>query len=519
MFLFNFDLRIDSYTENMLKKIWRLFLGLVVCMGSACVTPTHASSAVISGVILTHIQAGITGDPTNEMVAFYNNTNEAVDITSWCLKDEDDKAIVCFEPPATLRYMLPAFSSAIVATESFLLFHEMTAEQVTSVFLAKSTQSGSLVGSGDTVRLVNAQGDVQDEYRWEKAAPSGKIAKRNKSESNEQAYDILGVDAGWKNNPLLEIPSNQVIIIEADMPDDDIPSGPVGDDGENQNPNPGAEATHPLISEVLPNPEGADTGREFIELYNPTDTPIALSSYQIRIGKNLEKSYSFPENTVIEPYSYVAFTNAEIKFSLLNTINKVQLAQGEELVGELVAYENPPDGASWARFENEWRYSAKPTPGTENIDSGNAGVAVTDATLAVSSPKPCASNQYRNPETNRCRLITAASSGPQPCKLGQERNPETNRCRSITNAAKVPAPCKEGQERNPETNRCRNIVKMTNAEYGVKGVATKQAPVAWYAWLGITGVVVGVGAYGVWEWRVELQTIWRRLRQKLRRGS
>ena len=67
----------------MLKKIWRLFLGLVVCIGSACVTPTHASSA--ESVVLTHIQAAGTAGAKDEFIALHNNSAVEVEVTNWCV--------------------------------------------------------------------------------------------------------------------------------------------------------------------------------------------------------------------------------------------------------------------------------------------------------------------------------------------------------------------------------------------------------------------------------------------------
>lgn len=78
--------------------------------------------------------------------------------------------------------------------------------------------------------------------------------------------------------------------------------------------------------------------------------------------------------------------------------------------------------------------------------------------------KPCKSNQYRNPETGRCKK----KESRKPCKEGEYRHPETGRCRKIRRPTssrppreKSPRtglkPCKEGYARNMETRRCRKI--------------------------------------------------------------
>lgn len=62
---------------------------------------------------------------------------------------------------------------------------------------------------------------------------------------------------------------------------------------------------------------------------------------------------------------------------------------------------------------------------------------------------PCRDDQYRNPDTKRCKL-----KSKKPCKKpGQRRNPLTNRCKQ---KPKKLIPCKPHQFRNPLTNRCKN---------------------------------------------------------------
>lgn len=488
----------------MLKKIWRLFLGLVVCMGSACVTPTHASSAN-SGIILTHVQAGVTGDPTNEMVAIYNNSDTEINITGWCIVNENDVALICFtdeQPAMKSIYILPPYASAVVATQSFIDTHELDSEQLSLVYVPANTRSGSLTGSGDVVGLFDVRGELQDVYTWDKSATLGKIAQRQKSETNGLIYETAGENAGWFMRELLEIPTNQLEVYQEENPEG-IPGG-------DQPP----LLVHPIITELLPDPNGADTGQEFIELYNPSDTQISLDDYVLRMGRSLEKSHRFPKGAVIEPGSYAVYTNNEVKYSLLNSASNVQLEYKGQPVGDVVMYETPPTGQSWAYINDTWQYTTLPTPGQENA-IGPPAADGTENMVTGNMLKPCAPNQYRNPTTNRCRLINTSSSKLQPCKPGQVRNPDTNRCRSVSSATKTPAPCKEGQERNPETNRCRMVVKMTAADHAVKGVTTQQSPTHWYVWLGIVGVVGCIVAYAAWEWRVELKTAFQWLRRKL----
>jgi hypothetical protein len=495
----------------MLKKISKLFLGLVVCAGSAYVTPTYASSA--TSVVLVHIQAAGPSNAKDEMISIFNNTSDAVDITDWCLGNKSNVKFACFATgDPGLAYSLPPHSFAVAASESFVTAHAVLPETITHIFTVTNQSSGSIVNSSDTISLFDKAGAVIDKFQWNTAIPSGKIAMRNTSGATPTTYDTLDPLLSWTYGSLADMPSSQVEVVELEneLPTEN-PEIP-----EPETPVIVVPSVHPIITEVLPNPQGADAGNEFIELYNPlSDAAIALSSYVLRVGKELEKSYTFPATAVLQPGQYVAFYNSEIGFTLLNSTSRLQLAYDDTPVGEVIVYDTPKDDHAWAFVGETWLYTNRPTPNNANVASF---IELDDEQISTSL-KPCAANQYRSTETNRCRLITTATSSPQPCTAGQYRSPDTNRCRNLAAASSSLSPCKEGQERNAETNRCRNSVKMTNADYAVEGVTTSNQGISWYWWLGIGGIVASVVAYAVWEWRVELRQVLRKLQAKFARNK
>lgn len=558
----------------MLKKKSILFLGLVVLAGSACVTPTHASSAL--GPVLVYIQAAGDLGVADEMVAIYNNSPSWFDITDWCLVNKSNVAFSCFnigdsdpnsgetlevtdpnyaggtgdesgsgdasESGYEPRYYLPAYSYALSATGTFVASRGLAPEIAGNFELFDPTddRSGSIVNSGDTILLEDSSGEIVDSYSWSTAIPSGKVATRHKSLSNPMLYEISDLTINWSNEKLTILPmSGLELLFALPSPTDDGDGDGYGDEsgdesgdgGEDEGESEGgateAQVLHPQITELLPDPNGSDVGNEFIELYNPSLNAVNLDNYTLKIGPNLEKTFHFPDSSTIEPLSYKAFDNSQIKFTLVNSTSSVQLYfQGQQAsaqpVSDIVTYSKPPSGQSWALVGDVWQYSNTPTPNSANAVSavqgdGDVGESASNKTNS-NTLKPCAANQFRNPETNRCKLISSTTDGSlKPCAENQERNPETNRCRKIASATSTPAPCKEGQERNPETNRCRNIVKMTKADYEVQGASTENTPTNWYMWLGILGVVALILAYGVWEWREELRRFASSLRKKFAR--
>lgn len=283
------------------------------------------------------------------------------------------------------------------------------------------------------------------------------------------------------------------------------------------------------ITELLPNASGGDGGREFIELYNPGNRVADLAHYKLQVGGSNVKLYDFPTGATIAPGQYKAFYNSEIPFTLVNTTGQVVLMDNSEAeVSRTMPYETPKDDQAWALIDHTWQYTNQPTSG-----ESNKVMVAREATKAKQSSqvKPCAANQYRHPETNRCRLLVTATSRLQPCAATQYRSPETNRCRNITIASSKLTPCKANQYRHSETNRCRNIVvasstlkpcdegqyrsEETNrcrkiatpavlgsSTFAVEPIAdTRTAFVGWWALGGVAALALG---YGVWEWRREL---------------
>lgn len=514
----------------MLKKTWILFLGLVVCIGSACVTPTHASSALHGSVVLAHIQAASTASPKAEMVVVYNNTATAVNVSNWCVKNKSNVEFVCFTPySTTVDYYLAPYSYAVAATESFFESSPVYPEDVSFIYPVTNQSSGSIVNSNDAISLIDSTKQVVDAYSWTSPIPASKILSRYKSLGIDYLYETSPLLTNWFYESLPTIPISTIDVV--DIPEPTNPTIPPESEVPIDPPSaPPIQSEHQLrIVEFLSNPVGTDTGgNEFIEIYNPNNTVISLSNYRLRVGLNLEKLHSFPTDATIAPYEYKAFTNQDIKFTLVNTSSVLQLERVGQLVDDSISYTSPPEGFAYAEYGGSWYYTATPTPGSANIITINIpgeddeSLNPEDLPSTVSTLKSCAANQYRHPETNRCRNnVSAAASSLTPCASTQYRSPETNRCRNISTSSVTPTACKVGQERNPETNRCRNVVAMSTADHGIKGVSTENSHTGaqWYWWLGVGGVVALVLGYAVWEWREELRKWVRFVRSKFARKA
>jgi phosphatidylserine/phosphatidylglycerophosphate/cardiolipin synthase-like enzyme len=102
--------------------------------------------------------------------------------------------------------------------------------------------------------------------------------------------------------------------------------------------------THPLISEVMINPSGAnEEGREWIEIYNPTPLPINLAGYKIGDavvrGSAGEGMFAFPANAVLQPNDAIVIAqNSAAYFADWGLKPDYEIANYDASVPDLIPY-------------------------------------------------------------------------------------------------------------------------------------------------------------------------------------
>lgn len=68
-----------------------------------------------------------------------------------------------------------------------------------------------------------------------------------------------------------------------------------------------------LINEILPNPIGSDKGKEWIELYNPSNKLVDISNWEIQVaGTHFSTLFKLPQDTIILPYSFYCICGSQI---------------------------------------------------------------------------------------------------------------------------------------------------------------------------------------------------------------
>lgn len=216
-----------------------------------------------------------------------------------------------------------------------------------------------------------------------------------------------------------------------------------------------------LITEILPNPNGADKGQEYIEIFNPTLNDVFLEDCILKTSAS-SKQYVFTVDSIIQPGEYKALYDSITGLTLANAAGGNVMLIG---TNDDYTVDYPPNlksNEAWAIIDGIWQATLTPTPGAQN--SKPSVLSDVDVVQEDEELVACPAGKYRNPETNRCRNIQAVVSTLIPCKVGQIRSPETNRCRNVSSVVSGLVPCRPGQERNPDTNRCRNIEKTTSTQ-------------------------------------------------------
>lgn len=308
-------------------------------------------------------------------------------------------------------------------------------------------------------------------------------------------------------------------------------------------------------TEILANPKACSpletdlSCKEYVEFFNPTASPISFEGTRLRIGYQGQGGTTVQLSGMVDPGGYVVF-NAREDGSALSITNSGGYVWLQDRYGvktydnSVTPYANASGashkGESWSLVDGSWQWSVT-TPGSQNRA---LPIKETKASQTVSSLRPCAANQYRNPATNRCKLISSQTSSLTPCAATQYRNPETNRCRSLSSSSTSLQPCAANQFRNPETNRCKSLVStassrlkpctanqernpdtnrcrnktsaIPDAAFAVKSV--KEGGKAFAGWWALGGVGVLAVGYGAWEWRREVVGLFRKTATFFRSG-
>jgi len=480
--------------------------------------------AETSPILITEVQVGFVDSAgvdwtKQEFIEVTNTSSSAIDLTGWRMEYLSSANNGSGAPTAvidTMKGVLNANSSALWVHDGYVL---PNADMIFGV--GDTSGTGLLAKTAGHVRIMNGTSMV-DCVAWGSAvaitgcdkiaalaSPGYTLQRRatngiyNKSDGVVNATPATPVGGGlYRQEATIELPTNPV--------------------------------THPTcdnvqLSEILANPAGDDALGEFIELYNPNDTPQSLYGCSLKISGG--KEYVFTDTEVLQAHAYKTFPYSLTKLQLGNSGGSVTLSSQTTIT--TTTYPAVGDDESWAFDGSNWSIAKPPTPNTNNLFLQATVEPADPPPLATVEPESCPEGKYRNPATGRCKNIPVAAvasvclpdqernpttgrcrkiviaKAATVCPPGQEKNPTTNRCRKIT-AASTAKDCPKGQERNKDTNRCRKVVAGTNN----KSFNTKP-PQKIYNYLIVGAILLAVAGYGIYEYRHDLANLWQRRRKGL----
>jgi hypothetical protein len=524
-----------------MKRVWIFILALCLVITKA----TPAAAQIGSGVLITEVMTASTSSASSEFVEIYNQSDAAVDVTGWKIQYSSATGST-ITTKSTLSGAISSHGFVLVGSAVFQSEQNVTADFDLSSGLSGTAGRIRIVDSSEAIIDSLSYGDsaLESEGTPASSPQASQSLKRTIDQdarfidNNENSTDFVISDEPYAQGGGVEELAPTPVDVCPNINDNqqslpvDYEFDPEGNCVPKQVVTPSDKTL--TITELLPNAVGSDTGAEYIEIYNPNSESIGLDGYELYIGPNYEKQYSFPDNLEIEPNQYLSFYNSDINFTLVNTNSRAELvAPAGNVVSKTESYDSPKEGMSWSLFEGGWKFSQKTTPDAPNeyvmIEPDDDAVSESTQpscrpdqfrnpatnrckkiSSSTSSLQACAADQVRNPLTNRCRKLSSTTSVLTACKLGQERNPETNRCRKISSGTKKLTPCQPGYERNQDTNRCK---KATNKTSGTLTDAAAINPINLNSRI-IALLLFMATAYGVYEYRTDIGNFINRLRNK-----
>lgn len=227
----------------------------------------------------------------------------------------------------------------------------------------------------------------------------------------------------------------------------------------------------PVMTELLPNPAAplTDGNDEFIELYNPNQTPFNLKGYTLEVGTTTLHDFTITTDVLIDPLSYRALYSSETGLSLTNTGGQARLLGPDSaVVAETASYTAAPDGAAWAFDGGTWQWSTTASPNVANVITVPAEPAKKPAVSKTNTSTAAHKSAAKKPTA---KLTSAKVKGVSSIK------------------AKKP------------TVRTKKPTKVTAGMVAQTGATSTGVPIH-------TGVLVAVGAFAVlyagYEYRADI---------------
>ena len=145
---------------------------------------------------------------------------------------------------------------------------------------------------------------------------------------------------------------------------------------------------HVVINEVDTNPFGDDSLAisEWVELYNPTDSDVDLSGWEIASTTVLKKTFTIPDGTIISPEQMLTFTYAKIWFTDSSESVELRNSSGEVIDKTPEISDVKNDFMSWQRSydgHTDWEFSLGNAGGSNGKLLSSDEASLVEVTLST----------------------------------------------------------------------------------------------------------------------------------------
>ena len=122
------------------------------------------------------------------------------------------------------------------------------------------------------------------------------------------------------------------------------------------------------FSEIFPNPKGADSGGEWVELRNEGEEPVYLNNWYLDDGEVEDElgssAYKIP-SSIIYPGGLVVLMIPSEKFAVNNISDTIRLFNENEILIDSISYSEAKENESYSIIDGQWVWSL-PTPNAAN---------------------------------------------------------------------------------------------------------------------------------------------------------
>jgi len=277
-------------------------------------------------------------DTGKEWVELINLNNEDCNLDGWQIDDQDG---------GSKPYLI--YNAYIKGGGGFLLLPSWETKL-------------NLNNGEDEVRLINPDNEIVFEITYKSAIDGQSYAMIS---DNEDEYEWSSMPTPLLSN---EFPEETTPLQKEQTKKTSKDNDKKSDEQNIEN---GTLSNKIYITEIFPNPQGSDSGNEWIEIHNESNEKVDLGNWKIDTGENSKKIFTF-NNKLINAGEYITLSDKDLGFTLKNSENNIRLLDFENSIIDQITYSKVIENNSFMKIliEGEedpiWKWTQDISPKEKN---------------------------------------------------------------------------------------------------------------------------------------------------------